>query len=116
MLPMGTIVTVCMLVALVFSSDLPLLNVTSKLPLAINRLVASIILAAGCWNFFWYGLQHVTEFWGQMALLSGLLMIVTAVYIFKPRSLPIWLSKPRPFVLIALLLCMSKYAHTIYNL
>ena len=116
MLPMGTIVTVCMLLGLVFSSDLPGLNTTDKLPLIVRRLVAAILLAAGCWNVFWYGIRHLTEFWGLMALVSGLLMIVSALYIWKLQPLPAWLLRIKPAVLLALLLCMAKYAYTIYNL
>ena len=104
MLPMGTIVTVCMLAALVFASDLPGLNLTDKLPRVARLVIAGITLAAGCWNFFWYGLQHMTEFWGQMALLSGFLMIVTAIYIIKPVALPAWTFLIKPVVLVALLL------------
>ncbi len=116
MLPMGTIVTVCMLIGLIFAIDLPGLGSKNKLPLMVKRVAAGITFMAGCWNFFWYGLQHLTEFWGQMALLSGVLMIVTAIYIIRPLSLPSWVSTIKPLVLLALLLCMLKYAHTIYNL
>jgi len=116
MLPMGTIVTVCMLVGLVFSSDLPGLNVTNKLPLLLRRIVAVVVLAAGCWNVFWYAMQHLTEFWGLMALVSGLLMIISALYILKLQSLPVWIVRIKPVVLLALLFCMAKYAHTIYHL
>lgn len=116
MLPMGTIVTVCMLIALVFASVMLFSGVVKKIPLTIVRFVAGLTFAAGCWNFFWYGLQHMGEFWGQMALLSGILMIATAIYIFKPHSLPAWALRIKPLVLLALLLCMLKYAHTIYSL
>jgi MFS family permease len=114
MLPMGTIVTVCMLIALIFASDLPVLNLTNKLPLILRRVVAFIVLAAGCWNLFWHALRHLTEFWGLMALVSGALMIVASTYIATVA--PPWLQRVRPVVLVALLLCMLKYAHTIYNL
>jgi len=113
---MGTIVTVCMLVGLVFSSDLPGLNTTDKLPQLLRRIVAGIVLVAGCWNVFWYGIQHLTEFWGLMALVSGLLMIVAALYALKAQWLPAWLVRVKPAVLFALLLCMAKYAYTIYML
>jgi len=116
MLPMGTIVAICMLLGIIAAVVLPTISTTGKLSGIAKSLIAGITLAAGCWNFFWYGLQHVTEFWGQMALLSGLLMIVTALYIAKPATLPAWLLSIKPLVLIALLLCMLKYAHTIYHL
>lgn len=116
MLPMGTIVTVCMLIALVFASDLPGLSLTAKLPQTIQRIIAVIVFAAGCWNVFWYGLQHATEFWGQMALVSGALMIAASWYIFYATRTHGWQGRLKPFVLLALLLCMLKYAHTIYNL
>ena len=116
MLPMGTIVTVCMLIALVFGGVTLLSGARTKIPLPIARFVAGLTFAAGCWNFFWYGLQHMAEFWGQMALLSGILMIATAIYIFRPHSLPAWALRIQPLVLLALLLCMLKYAYTIYTL
>jgi len=128
MLPMGTIVTVCMLVGLIFASDLPGLKLTRRLPQMVQRVVAAIVFAAGCWNVFWYGLQHTTEFWGQMALLSGVLMIAASLYIATsariqgrtPARTQIheqgWPWRIKPLVLLGLLLCMLKYAHTIYNL
>lgn len=116
MLPMGTIVTVCMLIGLIFASDLPGLNQTRRLPRMVQRIVAAIVLAAGCWNVFWYGLQHAAEFWGQMALISGALMIAASMYIADVLRSHAWLWRIRPLLLLGLLLCMLKYAHTIYNL
>ena len=86
----------------------------------IQRLVAAIVFAAGCWNVFWYGLRHATEFWGQMALISGVLMIAASLYIArvvtKVERAHGWAWRFKPLVLLGLLLCMLKYAHTIYNL
>jgi hypothetical protein len=105
-----------MLIGLVFASDLPGLSLTGKLPQVIKRMVAAVVFAAGCWNVFWYGLQHATEFWGQMALISGVLMIAASLYIANVVRAQGWPWRIKPLVLLGLLLCMLKYAHTIYNL
>jgi hypothetical protein len=116
MLPMGSIVTVCMLIALLFSTRLPLLNHIQRLPRILRRAVSLLVFAIGCWNVLWYASQHITEFWGQAALVSGLLMLLTSVYMLDAHRLPNMINKIRPLVLLMLLGCTILYAVTIYRL
>ena len=116
MLPMGTIVTVCMLMGLLFATRLPFLRTIQRLPLWLKRAVSVVVFAAGFWNVFWYALRHLTEFWGQAALVSGCLMLVTSAYIFDAARLPPQLNKIRPVVLLLLLACFLLYGLTIYRM
>ena len=44
------------------------------------RSFAPIVLAtAGAWNTFWYGLQNTASFWGKTGLITGLIMMLSAV-------------------------------------
>ena len=113
MIPMGTIVTVCMFSGLIAAILLPLLR---KFPLLLLYPVGFIVLAAGLWNVFWYGVQHYTEFWGVSALISGVTMIQTSLYIFRVGWLPVVLLRAKPFVLILLLGCALMYAIKIASL
>lgn len=38
-----------------------------------------LLFLGGCWNAGWYGLQNLSHFWGQIAIVSGLLMILTGI-------------------------------------
>jgi hypothetical protein len=109
MLPMGTIVTLCMFVGLIVA-------LVKKLPLKFRKACASVVLAAGLWNVLWYGLQHINEFWGIAALVSGALMITTSGYVLAPSKLPGLLLAIRPIILILLFGCAMLYAITIARL
>ena len=113
MLPMGTIVTVCMFIGLIAAADLPILN---KLPKPLTKAAAVLVLAAGLWNALWYGLQHLTEFWGLAALVSGILMIIVALYVLASEKLPQVIRKAKPIVLVVLLGYALMYAITIIRL
>ena len=113
MLPMGTIVTVCMFVGLIIAAPVALIK---KSPLLLRKACAGVVLAAGLWNMLWYGLQHLTEFWGIAALISGALMIATAGYVLIPSRLPGWIRMLRPTILILLFGCAMLYAITIARL
>lgn len=113
MLPMGTIMAFCMLVG--FIMGLPFTSIRSS-PAFIRKPIGYIVLAAGLWNVFWYAIQHLNQFWGQAALVSGVLMIVTAFYIINESRVPQFLLKIRPVVLLLLLACGLLYAITIYRL
>ena len=110
MLPMGTIVTVCMFAGIIIAADLLVLR---KLPDAIRRTIAVIVFMAGVWNSLWYGLQHLSEFWGFSALISGALMIVTALYVLTNDRLGPTLQKYKPVILVVLLGYAFMYAITI---
>ncbi|MFT5707332.1 MAG: hypothetical protein ACI9ES_001623 [Oceanospirillaceae bacterium] len=116
MLPMGTIMAGCMVLGVIFTSQLPVLKRLQALPSFILKAVASIVLFAGLWNVLWYASQHLGEFWGNAALVSGALMIVTASYTLLPSKLPAVLIKIRGLVLSALFACSFLYGFTIYNL
>ena len=115
-LPMGTIMVVCMLLALLFTTRLPVINVLQKSPALLRWPIAGVVLLAGLWNVFWYALRHLTEFWGIAALVSGLLMLIAAAYIAINSGLPAWLQKVRPVILLLLTACMLLYAITIFRL
>ncbi len=116
MLPMGTIVTFCMLLGLLFASRLPVIRTIQVIPLLLKRAVGLVVLAAGSWNVFWYALRNITEFWGVAALVSGVLMIITSMYIIDSKRLPAMLNAVRPAVQFLLLVCMLKYGVTIYRM
>ncbi len=109
MLPMGTIMACSMFLGLI-------LAVFENLPAPIRKPLGVVVLAAGLWNVCWYAVQHLTEFWGQAALISGVLMIITAFYIINPSRLPGVLLKLKPLVLLLLLGCGLLYGITIYRL
>ena len=113
MLPMGTIVACCMLAGVLFAARLPVL---SSLPRLISIGVGWLVLAAGLWNVFWYGLRHFTEFWGYSALVSGVLMVITGCYILDASRLPGVLQRIRPVVLVVLFGYFLLYAVTIVRL
>ncbi len=110
---MGTVVTVCMFLGVLMAARLPILQ---GLPPVVSKFIGLLVLAGGLWNFFWYGLQHITEFWGFAALVSGALMIITAFYILAPSKLPTMLQKIRPLVIVVLLGYGVMYAVTIARL
>ena len=113
MIPMGTVVSVCMFIGLIVAAPLPVLN---KIPSLLKKIGAGVVMAAGLWNVLWYGLQHFNEFWGMAALTSGGLMVVTAAYILAPARLPGWLLLAKPVVLTLLLGCAMLYSITIARL
>jgi len=112
-LPMGTIMAGCMLLGVVFAAKLPIF---SRLPDFILKAIGALVLLAGLWNFLWYSLQHFTEFWGVAAFVSGILMIVTGLYLTIESLLPAWLIRLKPIVLVVLLGYGLMYAVTIYRL
>jgi len=112
MLPMGTIMAVCLLLGAIGMS------VVFKLPRAAVIGLGLLLEAAGIWNSFWYGLQHFSDFWGQMALWSGLVMLLSGAYCLR-MSKPDIVEKFKPAVYPAAFLMAgfgAFYAWTIYNL
>jgi len=94
-------------------SVLPILK---KSPPLLRNLVGYIVLAAGFWNVLWYGVQHYLEFWGVAALISGLLLILTALDILRVGWIPKVLHRMQPLVLLLLLGCALLYAIKIASL
>jgi len=116
MLPMGTIMAVSMLLAVVTTTDLPVIKTIKRMPTILLRAIASLVLLSGLWNVLWYASQHLGEFWGNAAFVSGMLMITVACYNLIPAKLPLWFMKIKPVILFALLLCSLLYGVTIYRM
>lgn len=112
MIPMGSVVTACMFAGLIVAVP-PMAKVC---PRPIRLSIAVILLAAGLWNILWYASQHFREFWGLAAFCSGVLMVLTSIYIVKASWLPLFLSRAKPVVLLMLLSFAALYAITIYRL
>ena len=115
-MPMGTIVTVCMLAGLLFSVPYATSSKLKPLPGILGWLVGAVVFTAGGWNTFWHGLRNLTNLWGLAALISGVFMMITAVYIMQLKSIPAWLIRIRAIVFLGLLICFVLYATTIARL
>ncbi len=115
-MPMGTIVTVCMLIGLIVGAVTTNSSQKKSLPNWLTIPIGVVVFAGGAWNTFWHGLRHPTEFWGIAALVSGLFMMLVAVSIIKGVKTPAWLISIRPWALVGLLCCFLLYAITIYRL
>ncbi|WP_372656810.1 hypothetical protein [Hydrogenophaga sp.] len=86
------------------------------------------VLVAGLWNVLWHGLRHLSQFWGQAALVSGLFMVLAAVLMLaRPGAdtgarpalatrLEPTIRPARPLVLLGLLACFLLYAVTLIRL
>ena len=111
MIPMGTVVTTCMFIGLLAAS--PILN---RAPYLLKVAAAVAVGAAGSWNILWYAVRNVPQKWGWLALISGVLMILTALLITHPTRLPAVVQRIRLPILIGLLCCAVYYAQTIYHL
>ena len=71
---MGIVVTVGML--------LGMLELNFRFE-AARLWIAYLLIGLGAWNALWYGLRHVTEFWGIAAMVSGLFMLLAAWQVFS---------------------------------
>lgn len=104
---MGIIVTIFMYWILLMSIPSPIKTGLQK----HQTKLASVTLLAGVWNAFWYGVQHLGEFWGNAALVSGLLMIFTSVLLLTSWSFSQQLNRALPkFVRIVALIALAGYA------
>ena len=112
MIPMGSVVTACMIVGLIVA--LPPMEKGCPKPIRLS--IGVILLAAGLWNILWYASQHFTEFWGIAAFCSGVLMVITSIYIIKASWLSLFLQRAKPVVLLMLLGFAALYAIKIYSL
>lgn len=116
MLPMGSIVTVCMFVGLVYAMLQMFVKPIRQLPGLLHTLVGGIVLLAGAWNVFWYAFRNITEFWGIAALVSGVALMLTGYCIIRVQTVPTNLKKLMPIILLILLGCMLLYGITIYRI
>ncbi|MGK0399092.1 MAG: hypothetical protein ACJA0I_001392 [Gammaproteobacteria bacterium] len=112
MLPMGTIVTCCMIAGLIFAVP----PVNKGCPRPICTIVGTVVLTAGLWNVIWYASQNFGEFWGLAALCSGVLMIITSVFILNANWLPAFVRQAKAVILLMLLGFALLYAITIIRL
>lgn len=110
---MGIIITIVLLLALV-AVLAKTLRIESSLVsrIAIQRAIGLISLAAGLWNACWYGVQHLSEFWGMAAFASGVALISAAAFILTPYTVR-WLQL---LCCVALLVFFLLYAVTIIRL
>ena len=77
---MGIVMTVFMALAIVMAWPWsPALAASRQRHASLVRTAAGGIMLAGIWNALWHGLRHPDQFWGQAALVSGLLMVVAAI-------------------------------------
>ena len=137
MLPMGTIMAVCMpigVTALALTLVGPLASggrarrtddvshetkrdtdgtARHRAPHPLLRAAGVVVLLAGLWNALWHAPRHLGQFWGQAALGSGLVMLLAATCLLAPTRLPSW---SRPLVLVALLGFALLYGVTLYRL
>ena len=114
---MGIVVTVFMFCILLLSVPTSFRTRLSK----YQTILASITLLAGLWNAFWHGAQHLGEFWGNAALISGLLMTFTSLLLLKTLPLMKKLNNITPnFIRIAALTalagCFALYTYTLIML
>ena len=116
MLPMGTIVTVCMFVGLLYALLQMFVKPIRQLPVFIHTLTGGVVFMAGAWNVFWYALRHITQFWGLAALVSGTALMLTGFCIIKNKSVPTGFKNFLPVILVVLFASMVLYGVTIYRL
>lgn len=121
---MGILMAVCMLLVLGMS-------VPSPIQTRLRQYQAEIVIwtfLAGAWNVFWYGLQHVGEFWGNAALVSGFLLMFNSLPRLQPERWPAVIKSPTQWLqawchampkvvsvlsLVALAGCAVLYIHTL---
>ena len=116
-IPMGTVVTVCMLLCVLFANRFPVGALNTRVPQGVLRVVGFVCAAAGLWNILWFALRNITHFWGQMALGSGLLLCaLSALLLLPPARIPPRLEGARQVMVLGLTGFASYYAWTIYNL
>lgn len=116
MLPMGTIITVCMLIGVLTLSASFINKQWQNLPKWLGWIMGGLVFAAGAWNTFWHGVRHLSDFWGIAALLSGVVLMLAGTCILRGTRTPAWLQKIRALVWLCLLGCFLLYANTIYRL
>lgn len=125
---MGIVVTVFMVLGLLHQSPISLLSFGRLAKKAsLTNFIGCGLLLMGCWNIFWFGLQHLSVFWGQAALVSGVFMVMTALLILlSPHSrwasnsflkkLSYYIKPLLPLWLLGLLACAILYALTLIRL
>jgi len=115
-LPMGTIMAVCMIITVLFTNTFPKGGLNRLAPRALNVVAGVVALAAGLWNGVWHALRHLNSDWGQMALGSGLLMLLCSAFLLFDTRLPPKLQTLRLPAAAGLALFAFGYAWKIAHL
>ncbi len=119
---MGIVVAVSMLLGLIILRPTPWRSHhREKQDLRLVTFTTASLVIFGLWNVLWYGLRHLSYFWGWAAIISGLTMLVAAMIIFMERSNPLsatesWLGAARGTVVLVLALSFVLYAVTIIQI
>ena len=126
---MGIVVCVFMLLGLLMASPWvpPGWRVLRSKPGWVDVLASGLLLA-GLWNLFWYGLRHLTDFWGIAALVSGVFMMGVAILLLVEHGSDAWrrqavavqahaaLKPLAAALVVGLALCFGLYAVTLVRL
>jgi len=86
---MGIVVCIAMLLGVLSFLPTPwrVIQNNTDQPIAviakIKRMSPPLLLAMGIWNSAWYGLRHLGSFWGNIAVASGLIMILAALLLLE---------------------------------
>jgi len=84
-----------------------------------------LLLALGLWNTAWYGLRHLGSFWGNAALVTGIVMLLAGFILLvesKPQHPPVLLAVYQKLkllrlpIFIALLASFLLYVITLIQL
>ena len=84
-----------------------------------------LLLVMGLWNAAWYGLRHLGSFWGNAALITGVVMLLAGLILLvesKPQHPPALLAVYQKLkllrlpIFIALLASFLLYAITLIQL
>ena len=116
---MGIVVTIAMLLGLITLRPTPWNDKVRTPQSSTFTMVSAIsLMTCGAWNVVWYGLRHTSEFWGWMAIGSGLVMMVSGVIVYAERQHLdlLALSKIRKPVIAVLAISFVLYAVTIIQL
>ena len=118
---MGIVVTLAMLTGLwvLVLSPNSIFRKRSSDHSKMTIFAGSFLLIAGLWNAFWHGLQNINVFWGLAALITGLVMIASALVVLMSLRHPVEFVKRRwfhYFLITALLMSFSLYAITLVQI
>lgn len=118
MLPMGTIMTACMGLAIgvALVATVRRHGDSSAAPGLLMSIAGAMVLLAGLWNTFWYALRHLGEHWGHAALGSGLLMLAIAACLLIPARLPALAVRALPVFAVLLAGFAWHYGSTLARL
>ncbi len=84
---MGIVVLIFMVLGLLHQSPIKWLNLGGfgQKPAVVSFIGIGLLLM-GLWNAVWFGLRHLTMFWGLASVVSGMFMVVTAFVILADSN------------------------------